>query len=208
MKERIRRLTQKPAALPALCYILCLAIWLAGSVWGLASDRAARAKGGLYPFELNSQDFELVNLQPQDGGLYTLTDDPQMIWHNPDGRTLRTLRFTADYEDSAREMCLYYTSAPGEPFSQEKRVFASQSSDGASYLYTLPQGSIAALRLDPCSSKENQIQVHGIALNEDVPLLHYFAPGWHKAFTMLLLPGLVAAGLGALGQLIGRPKKN
>ncbi len=210
MKERIKNLTKRPWALPALCYALCLVIWLIGSLWGLASDLTGRASGRLAPFELAPSDFELVAMEQQPAGLYTLTDDPQMIWQNPDGRILRSLRFTADYEDSAREMCLYYTSAPGEDFSQEKRVFAAQSSDGKSYLYTLPQGKIAALRLDPCSAKKNLIDVHGISLNEDVPLWHYFAPGWHRAFNMILYPALTAAGIAALVQLVTavRGKKN
>lgn len=202
MKERVKNLAKRPWALPAVCYALCLLFWLIGSLWGLVGDLTGRAGGRLAPFELAPSDFELVAMEQRPEGLYTLTDDPQMIWQNPDGRMLRSLRFTADYEDSAREMCLYYTNSPDEPFSQEKRVFASQSSDGKSYLYTLPQGEIAALRLDPCSAKKNLIDVHSIRLNEDVPVWHYFAPGWHQAFHMLLYPALSAAGIAALCQLV------
>lgn len=207
MKQKIKNMAKQPWALPAACYALCLLLWLSGSLWGLVSDMVGRAGGRLTPFELTASDFELVAMEQHAQDLYTLTDDPQMIWHNPDDRILRSLRFTADYQDSAREMCLYYTNAPGEDFSQEKRVFAAQSSDGKSYLYTLPQGHIAALRLDPCSAKKNLITVHGISLNEDVPLWQYFAPGWHRAFQMILYPALAAAGIAALGQLAAGLRK-
>ena len=207
MMERIKKLAARPWAIPALCYAVCLVIWLAGSIWGLAADTMARGSGRLAPVAMDVAECELVNREVQeDGTLYTLTDDPQMLWQNPDGRSLRTLRITADYDESAREMCLYYTNAPEEPFSQDKRVFAAQSHDGRSYLYTLPQGEIAALRLDPCSVKECTITVTDIAVNEDVPLWKYFAPGWHKGFEMALTAGLCAAGLAALGQLIGGVK--
>ena len=203
MMDRIKRFAARFWAIPALCYAVCLVIWLAGSIWGLAADTTARSSGRLAPFAMEAGEFELVNMELQpDGTLYTLTDDPQMLWTNPDGRALRTVRITADYDESAREMCLYYTNAPDEPFSQDKRVFAAQSNDGSSYLYTLPQGNIASLRLDPCSVKECTITVEGIAVNEDVPLWKYFAPGWHQGFLMVLYAGLASAGLAAVGQIV------
>ena len=207
MMQKLKTALHRPWFLPVLCFAVTLACWLGSSIWGLAADTAARSGGRLAPFAMTAGEFELVNREVQeDGTLYTLTDDPQMLWQNPDGRSLRTLRITADYDESAREMCLYYTNAPEEPFSQDKRVFAAQSHDGRSYLYTLPQGEIAALRLDPCSVKECTITVTDIAVNEDVPLWKYFAPGWHKGFEMALTAGLCAAGLAALGQLIGGVK--
>lgn len=198
------RLAQKRGFFPAACYAVCLAGWLLLGLAGLCRDAALKAGGSLAPFRLLPAGLEPVNAEWRQGDvLYTLTDDPQLIWRNPDGRAVRTLRFAARYADSPREMCLYYTTAPDEPFSQDKRVFAAQSSDGASYLYTLPQVSIAALRLDPCSSKQNEVTVQSIQCNEPVSALSYFLPGWYGAFQMAVWPGLLAALLDIFWQLAG-----
>lgn len=195
MKRLLRRIK---APIPVLCYSVCLAAWLAASLWGLCADGLAAAGGRLYPFELQTADFELVNLhQSEAGQLVTETDDPQMIWQNPDGRTVRTVRMAAAFDASPREMCLYYTSRAEEPFGVNKRVFAAQQNDG-SYLFTLPQGPVAALRLDPCSPDENKqvsMELAGLYANEPAPWWSYFAPGWAGAFYMLVYPGLAAAAL-------------
>lgn len=207
---RLRRMAGRPWFFAALCYAACLLGWLVMSLVGLGRDTAAKMSGRLAPFSLQTAECELVNAVLETDGepgaaggerIRTLTDDPQLIWRNPDGRTLRTLRFSARYADSPREMCLYYTSAPEEPFSQDKRVFAVQSDDGESYLYTMPQGRIAALRLDPCSNRDNEIAVSGIQCNESASLASYFAPGWFGAFRMALWPGLAAAALELIRQL-------
>ena len=48
----------------------------------------------------------------------------------------------------------------------------------------------------------NQLQVESIALNEEVPLWKYFAPGWHRGFQLVLLTALAAAGLEGLRRLV------
>lgn len=205
---RLKQLIARPGFFPAACYAACLAGWLLLGLVSLGRDAAARANGSLAPFSLEPAALEPVNAVWEAGkeagaaALLTLSDDPQLVWQNPDGRKIRSLRFAAVYENSPREMCLYYTSAPGEPFSQDKRVFAVQSDDGESYLYTLPQGNIAALRLDPCSTEDNRITVFGIALNEPMGLLSYLSPGWYGVFRMALWPGLAAAVLELLRQLL------
>lgn len=200
----LKRLGGRPGFFPAACYAACLAGWLLLGLAGLCRDAALKAGGRLAPFSIPLAGLEPVNAEWRaEDLLYTLTDDPQLLWQNPDGRAVRTVRVTASYAESPREMCLYYTTAPHEPFSQDKRVFAAQSSDGASYLYTLPQASIAALRLDPCSSKENEVTLGGIQCNEPVSAFSYFLPGWYGAFQMAVWPGLLAALLEIICKLCG-----
>lgn len=186
------------APIPTLCYAFCLAVWLLGSLGGLCADGLAKAGGDLYQFELAPGDFELVALEPQEGGaLLTLDGDPQMIWRNEGAVTVRTLRMEAEFDRSPREMCLYYTTKEGEPFSVDKRVFAAQANDG-SYVYTLPQKRITALRLDPCSPLENkpvEMVISGLHVNEPAAWWSYFAPGWAGLLSMILYPGLAAAGI-------------
>ena len=114
----------------------------------------------------------------------TLDGDPQMIWENPDGRAVRTLRVEASYSDEPREVCLYYTNRAGEDFSQDKRVFPQKQADG-SYRYTLPYGAIASLRLDPCSPDVNKsiaITLGAVTMNEPAGAGSYFVPSWYQCF--------------------------
>ena len=107
----------------------------------------------------------------ESGALLTLDGDPQMIWENGEGAVLRTVRMEAAFDRSPGRCAFTYTTKEGEPFSVNKRVFAAQADDG-SYLYTLPQGRIAALRLDPCSPEENkpvEMTIAGLYVNEPAP---------------------------------------
>ena len=88
---------------------------------------------------------------------------------------MRTLSYTARFEGEAREVCLYYTTAPGQPYSQDNRVFPGRTADG-SYVFTLPRTTLVSLRLDPCSPDEN-------------------ATVRLKTFCLILYPALAAAAL-------------
>ena len=198
-----------PAPLPVFCYAVCLVGWLLASCFGLGRDLILEAAGKLEPFTLGfpvedqpatDTQFTLVDIVNTGQSTWrTLSDDPQMHWQNPDGRAVRTLRMEAAFSKSPREMCLYYTTRPGEDFSQEKRVFAAQQDDG-SYLYTLPAGNITALRLDPCSARDLDMTVTGIFLNEPAGVLSYFAPSWYGAFQMILWPAVAASALKLAGR--------
>lgn len=200
-----KRLEQGQAWILCLCYAVCLLVWLVGGLWSLGRDLAVKAVGSLYQFELQAKDFELVNLHPQpDGSYLSENDDPQMHWKNTDGIAVRTLRMQAQFSRAPREMCLYYTNDPKEPFGVNKRVFAQQKNDG-SYQYTLPAGRIAALRLDPCSPDENkpvEMVFGSFQVNEPMPFWKYFAPGWAGLFQMILYPGLAAAALSIAQQAL------
>ncbi len=185
-------------SIPALCYAVCVLVWLIGGIWSFGRDMITKSTGSLYEFSMQAQDFELVNMHKAPEGPYVNENsDPQMIWQNTDGITLRTLRMEAEFSHSPREMCLYYTNKPDEPFGVNKRVFAQQKNDGT-YLYTLPAGNIAALRLDPCSPDEEktvEMRFGDFKVNEPVAFWMYFAPGWYGFFRMLLYPALAAAAL-------------
>lgn len=192
-----------PAPIPVFCYCVCILFWLMASIIGFGYDAARKASGSLAEFDLTVEEFTLVNIEQGDeaGLWHTTTDDPQMHWQVPKGTSLKSLHMTAEFDKSPREMCLYYTTKNGEDFSQDKRVFAVQQADG-SYLYTLPGKTITAIRLDPCSARNLDMQVHSIVCNEPVSPLSYFAPGWYGAFQMVIWPALAAAALSTLRQLL------
>lgn len=190
--------------LPVLCYLVALAGWLVWGLWEMAADGLDRASGRMTEQELTASDFALVDLEQQgEDVLVTTSGDPQMILEDVSDQTVRTLQIWADYDNPAREMCLYYTTQAGQPYSQDRRVFPRQQDDG-SYLYQLPRGRIVSLRLDPCSPDQDKtvtVTVHRIALNTGAAA--NLLPNWYQAFCLILYPGLAAAALDWLGGLAG-----
>ena len=180
----MRAATRWPAA-AALCMrpAVPLADW---QLVGLAQTAATPETAALQ---------EAVTLTTTDG-------DPQMILEDVSDRTVRTLSYTVTFAGDAREMCLYYTTAAGQDYSQDRRVFP-QALGGGRYLYTLPRTPIVALRLDPCSPDANKtvgltISPAAITLNgaDTLPAVwQYFVPTWHQAFCLALYPALAAAAL-------------
>ena len=197
------RLTARRGGLAVLCYLLALAAWLALGAWNFAADALARADGALAEESIPVGDFQLVDVAPEADGWYaTASGDPQIILDNVDGRVVRTLSYTVEFDGEPREMCLYYTTKVGEDYSQDRRVFPQALGDGR-YLYTLPRTTIVALRLDPCSPDENKtVQMTfapgTITLNaaDSLPAAwQYFVPSWYQAFCLVLYPALAAAAL-------------
>ena len=182
--------------IPVLCIGLCLVLWLGGGVWRWGSDLAARATGRMEPFALTAQDLTPVNLQATGDNTYqTETEDPQLLWDNPDGRRIRSLTLTAAFSASPREICLYYTTAPGEDYSVEHRVFPTEGPDG-SYRFVLPHTPVASLRLDPCSPLTGQpiaVTLESLTGNGPVPVWQYFAPGWFGLVQAVLYTALACA---------------
>ena len=158
-------------------------------------------------------DWQLVGLvQGADGTLTTQDGDPQMILENVDGRVVRTISYTAQFDGEAREMCLYYTTKVGEDYSADRRVFP-QSLGSGQYVYTLPRTSLAALRLDPCSPEENKavtLTMSDITLNaaDTLPAVwQYFVPTWYQAFCLVLYPALATAAVSMVGAVAAKRKR-
>ena len=198
-----------------------LSAWLALGAVHAGGDALARGSGALYEAAVSLADWQLVGLAQtaatpetatlQEAVTLTTTDgDPQMILEDVSGRTVRTLSYTVEFAGDAREMCLYYTTAAGQDYSQDRRVFP-QALGGGRYLYTLPRTPIVALRLDPCSPDANKtveltFSPAAITLNgaDTLPAVwQYFVPTWHQAFCLALYPALAAAALSWLRACVG-----
>ncbi len=200
MKNALRKFFARRGALPAACYLLTLAGWLVLGAWNFGSDALSRAEGTLTEQQISLGEFQLVDLDAQEGGYTSTSSDPQIILEDVSDRVVRTLSYQAEFDSEPREMCLYYTTAVGEPYSQDKRVFPTIGEDG-SYIYTLPRTTIVSLRLDPCSPDATDpvtVQFAGdaITLNDADALpsgLTYWLPSWYQLFCFLLYPALAAA---------------
>ena len=198
-------------ALPLTAYLLALVCWLVLGAAHLASDTAARAQGRLTEETMAVTDWQLAGLTLTDGTLTTLDGDPQIILENVDGRVVRTISYTAQFDDEPREVCLYFTTKIGEDYSADRRVFPKSAGSGR-YIYTLPRTSLAALRLDPCSPEENRtvtFTMSDITLNaaDTLPApWQYFVPGWYQAFCLVLYPALAAAAVSIVGAVVRKRK--
>ena len=200
-------------ALPLTAYLLALAVWLVLGAVHFGSDAAARAQGRLAEETMAVTDWQLVGLvQGADGTLTTQDGDPQMILEDVSGRVVRTVSYNVEFDGDSREMCLYYTTKTGEPYSQDRRVFPKVLADGT-YVYTLPRTQIVALRLDPCSPEENKtvtLTMSDITLNAagTLPAVwQYFVPTWYQAFCLVLYPALAAAAVSMVGAVAAKRKR-
>ena len=143
-KSRLNRLFAHRFALPVLCWCAALVFWLVQGAVAFAGDSSAKAKGTLTETSIPIESWQLAELTwgepgensaPQ-GQLITTGGDPQMILENVDGRVVRTISYTAQFDGEAREMCLYYTTKVGEDYSADRRVFP-QSDRAADVLAAL-----------------------------------------------------------------------
>lgn len=208
MKTALRQFFARRGAIPAACYLLTLAGWLVLGAWNFGSDAVARAGGTLTEQQLSLSAFQLVDLQGEGDGYVSTSGDPQIILEDVSDQVVRTLSYRAEFDAEPREMCLYYTTAAGEPYSQDKRVFPMMGEDG-SYIYTLPRTTIVSLRLDPCSPDANtpvtvQFEGDAITLNAADALpsgLAYWLPSWYQLFCFVLYPALAGAILSWLRAL-------
>ena len=223
--KRLKPFSARRGAVPAACYILAVAVWLVLSLAHAGSDALAKAQGRMTEQIIPVQSWQVVGLEPAEEQataesaltLTTTNGDPQMILEDVSGRVVRTVSYNVEFDGDSREMCLYYTTKTGEPYSQDRRVFPKVLADGT-YVYTLPRTRIVALRLDPCSPDENKtvgltFTPQSITLNAASTLpggADYFIPTWYQLFGLIVYPALAAAALDwlwAVGRQLAKKKQ-
>ena len=159
----------------------------------------------------------IKNLNGADADVVENDMPDKMILEDVSGRVVRTVSYNVEFDGDSREMCLYYTTKTGEPYSQDRRVFPKVLADGT-YVYTLPRTQIVALRLDPCSPDENKtvgltFTPQSITLNAASTLpggADYFIPTWYQLFGLIVYPALAAAALDwlwAVGRQLAKKKQ-
>ena len=196
-KSRLNRLFAHRFALPVLCWCAALVFWLVQGAVAFAGDSSAKAKGTLTETSIPIESWQLAELTWGEPGENSA----------PQGQLITT----------GGEMCLYYTTKTGEPYSQDRRVFPKVLADGT-YVYTLPRTQIVALRLDPCSPDENKtvgltFTPQSITLNAASTLpggADYFIPTWYQLFGLIVYPALAAAALDwlwAVGRQLAKKKQ-
>lgn len=199
----MKKKTQKPpiklggAAVAALCYLVAAVLYLGICLYGLVLNAVLVNGGQLARRQLFLQDFEQQSiLQLENEGenqRFVSTDgDPALIYTRAEGFYAGRFVFRATPNHPGGEMVLYYTTAPGQPFSEGQKLWARQTADGGWY-FDLGGKKLYSLRLDTDTAGGVVWQVESMILGETRPALSYFIPGAQPLFLLLLLPGLGAA---------------
>ena len=196
-KSRLNRLFAHRFALPVLCWCAALVFWLVQGAVAFAGDSSAKAKGTLTETSIPIESWQLAELTwgepgensaPQ-GQLITTGGDPQMILEDVSGRVVRTVSYNVEFDGDSREMCLYYTTKTGEPYSQDRRVFPKVLANGLTFT---PQ----SITLNAASTLPGGAD--------------YFIPTWYQLFGLIVYPALAAAALDwlwAVGRQLAKKKQ-
>ena len=215
--NKLKHWFSRRGALPLTCYLAAALLWVASALVFALQDAAAVASGKLEQRTLSVTDWqpvalELLDEQPDSVTLRTQDMDPQLLLDGVQG-TVRTISYTVSMDDQAREVCVYYTTKPGEDYSPDRRVYAQYLGEGR-YLFELPRTRLDALRIDPCSPVEGHAVTltftpGSIVFNAQDTLpsgLGYLVPDWYQLFCLVLYPGLAAAAISWLCAVVKRFK--
>lgn len=176
-------------ALLLACYAGGLVVFLAAHLVGFVQNRVAYANGQLAPGQLSVQDFALQDVEVQpDGTLLTLGGDPQMLLLDT-GRRVENVRIDFTY---ARPPLLenVFWKTPNQEYSTRRMAYPNAAGQ-----HCLPAAGGQGLRIDPGTQISNIITVNSIVVNQKRPLWQFFTPTAGEVFLLLVLPGLLAAGL-------------
>lgn len=179
-------------------YLIALLAWLAAGAVSLAIEGMRTTSGALPQRQLAFEDFTLVGLATvaeHDNWLVSTDTDPQLVYTPAAPVRVSRLEFSARPLNKAPgEMTLYYTTRPGEGFSDAKKLWAQRLPDGSWY-FDLGGRQVTALRLDPDTAGGVIWQVEGIVLNAPRPWLAHFLPGAGVLFLLVALPPLAWAAV-------------
>lgn len=193
--------------LPVVCYALAVVLYAGGctallvrDVWRSQAGELGRAALPLAAFGLESA----VAMEPLDGReRFVSTDpDPHLIYAPGEAFAATLLVVDATAHKPPGEMLLYYETALGEGFSEQRKLWARRFADGRWY-FDLGGRRVSALRLDPDAVGGVIWTVGAITLNENKPYWMYYLPDARVALALLALPGLAAMALREGRMLLG-----
>ena len=197
----MRRKTKRGWLLLSLCYALVLLVWLGLCGGRLVRDGISRSNGQLVRRELAPKDFAVQagvafsDNWAADPWFASTDPDPQLHLLFEGGARVGRFVFAGQaLNKPGGEMALYYTTRPGQGFSEKNKLPARQNADG-DWFFDLGGRRVYALRLDPDSVSGVHWQVRGMVLNEDKPAFAYFAPDALQAMVLLFGPALLWAAL-------------
>lgn len=148
--------------MPIISVILfCIAIY-SSSV-----DNFSNIENGLVNLSFSREDILMINWLDSEG-IYISEEDPQIILPNVDG-FVHTVTIKGILNSAEDRIEIFYTTMPGEDFSQEKSFIVPYSVSGRSVSFTVDTMA-SALRLDVYSTAGNEITIDSIEINDRSPI--------------------------------------
>lgn len=191
-----------------ICYALAAVIWLGTGAVRLAADGIRQAKGQIEPTWLTWDAFDAIEGQRMINGWedhhnFVTTDaDPQMHLNFENGQRLGYFVFRGmPLNKGGGEMVLYYTTRPGQAFSETQKLWASKAQNGDWY-FDLGGKKVYSLRFDVGAEAGVIWHYGGILLNAPRRAASYFVPSVQQWAALLLFPLLVWAILSELFAFI------
>ena len=183
-----------------VCYGAALLFYLAVCGFQLLADQLHMQNGQLQkrdlPFDSFYAEGVVLSDNPEGGtDLVSSDPDPRLVY-SP-GEPFYVSRFTFAAETSNKpggEMVLYYTTRPGEDFSEQKKLSAQRGEDG-NWFFDLGGKKVTALRFDPDTTGGVLWRNWSITLNDEKPVIDYFLPDARVIFVLLFVPAFLLAVL-------------
>lgn len=182
-----------------LCYAGVLLVWLGLCGFRLLRDTYRLSHGQISPTPLALEDFTYVDgLRPMEGwdehhNFVTTDDDPQLVLDFPQGAYVNRFAFSGrPVSKGGGAMNLYYTTQPGQPISEGRKLWAQRAADGTWY-FDLQGLRVYTLRFDVGSRGGVVWHYGGAILNAEKPPISYFTPSTRQIALLLLGPLLVWA---------------
>lgn len=178
------------------CYLFFLVTSILVCLYNFGEDRLLRRLGKLETFTLSASDFELVDMQPAEGGAYLSTStDPRMLLKGLSGKRVRSVEMQVVYTSEPGEVTLFYMPRAGmEEFSAQYRVWAVKDDD-THYTFTLPRGKVFGIRIDPAMYTSAGMQFLSIVCNPVRPVSSFFRVSGSWLFYFFVCPALLASAL-------------
>lgn len=186
-----------------VCYLLVIVLYLA--VCGILLLRdVLRTEAGLMPYHsLSVEDFpvqegvKMLDSVPGEDAVrfISIFYDPYFGIEFPEG--IYAGRFVVRAEPLNKgcgEMMLYYTTRPGEDFSDRQKLWAQQDASGA-WVFDLGGKKVYGLRWDPDTVSTVVWRLDSIELNVFKPAIAYFWPNAQTIAVLLTVPVLLWAVL-------------
>jgi len=109
-------------------------------------------------------DFQLHSLQQRDD-FYTSTDSDSQLVMVVDGE-IGGMEFTMDSSMPTGEILVYYTTAPGQDYTESQRTWAVPVENSENlYSFTIPVQYVHTLRIDPTICGGNRLYFGEFILN-------------------------------------------
>ncbi|MBQ8604967.1 MAG: hypothetical protein IJ410_09035 [Oscillospiraceae bacterium] len=158
MADKLKKLSFTKILLISAVIVLAVGLynsWNRYFSYGLSCD---------WTGEFSVTDFELHSLQLRDD-FYVATDSDSQLVMTVDN-VIGGMDFVMDSSMPTGEVLVYYTTAPGQDYTESQRTWAVPSEDGEKlYSFTIPAQYVHTLRIDPTIYGGNRLYFGEFILN-------------------------------------------